>query len=324
MAYGFYVETPASERHDSTQQFHPENPERLECIREALNDAGIFQNGLVELGDNGRSASDEWRHEGVFKELEIVHDPRYLRKVARACMHASAHHEQYMDQDTYITKSTLDVIADSVSLVREATERALQHSVPAFCAVRPPGHHAGRQFLGGFCIANLTAYAAQLAHNAGAEKVAIVDWDAHHGNGTQSIFNGDPNVFYLSLHTRGIFPRGGNAADQGHGDGKGFTRNIALSPLTEDSEYLERFGEGISRIHDAMEPEAIVVSAGFDGHRDDPLGSLSLSSGVYGQLTDIIKSTWPEKPIISLLEGGYDYQALGESVVAHIRSLIAE
>lgn len=208
MAQTFYVETPYSNRHDTTEcsEPHPEQSTRLNWIRQAFGDAGLFDSpSLTELVAVPPAGSPDTQHDWALGELRTVHDAHYLRKLARACMHASARYEHYLDTDTYITRDTIGVITDSVAAVRRATEQA---KAAAFCAIRPPGHHAGGRFWGGFCVANFSAYARRLQIE-GAEQVAIIDWDAHHGNGTQSIFYTHPSVYYLSLHANNAFPRSG-------------------------------------------------------------------------------------------------------------------
>lgn len=323
MTAAFYIETPHTDRHDidKAADMHPERAARLTWVRHALNEAGVFQGDLVELEVQKFSEHDDRHRERALDELSIVHDPRYLRKLARASLHAAKRRQQYIDADTYITRETIDVIADSVSAVRNAARQAYTHKTSVFCAVRPPGHHASKQAWGGFCVANFSAYAARQLQSLGAEKVAIIDWDAHHGNGTQSIFNADSSVYYLSLHANNIYPSSGKTRDKGAGIGKGFTHNVPLAPGVFDTEYMEKFLEAIETMKARFEPDALVISAGFDGHTMDPLGSLNLSSGIYGEMTDVVCAQWPGRPIVSVLEGGYDRQALGESVVSHIKSL---
>jgi acetoin utilization deacetylase AcuC-like enzyme len=318
MPQAFYVETPHSERHSAMRTAHPEAPERLTVIHSALENSGLLSKVLTQLEDN--QLTPPQRAE-VMAELHMVHSARYLGKLARACLHTSKNYEHYLDNDTYITRDTLNVVIDSANLVKIATQQAIKDRTSAFCAVRPPGHHAGRQFYGGFCVANFSALAAQTARRLGVEKVAIIDWDAHYGNGTQSIFNKDPNVFYLSLHGQGQFPRGGTAADQGSAAGKGFSRNIVLPEGVKEAEYIQLFATGLRHIQASIAPGVIIISSGFDGHENDPLSNLALTSNAYGELTQMVRTAWPRTPIISVLEGGYNLTALAESVTSHIKNL---
>lgn len=321
MAQAFYVQTPDSERHHASRHEHIESPARLNTIRNALGRAGLLPQRLTELHYRGRAQSAEWRARAMFDELAIVHDKGYLQKLARACQHAPMHHEQYLDRDTYLTRSTFAVVADSTFLVKTAVEQALQQRASAFCAVRPPGHHAGSRSFGGFCLVNFSAYAAQLARSRGCGKVAIIDWDVHYGNGTQHIFKSDADVFYMSLHGSGLFPPGGKSTDKGTGTGRGFTQNIVVPPRMDDQQYLASFNAGIENLQKVMRPDMVVISSGFDAHAADPIGNLSLTAGIYDTLTNVVREAWPRAPIVSVLEGGYDLKALGQGAVAHVKSL---
>jgi len=321
MPHAFYVETPQSHLHDARQEFHPENASRIASIRNELEAAGLFQNGLEELTGIDQDAFTHKGYAHLFDELRETHDRRYLTKLGRACLQAPKTHEQNVDPDTYITRSTLEVIAGSIAAVNTATRHAIQENSAAFCALRPPGHHAGRQFYGGFCLVNSAAYAANLALRKGAKKVAIIDWDAHFGNGTQSIFNQSPDVFYLSLHASGQFPANSNAHTVGTGAGKGFSLSRLVAPLTGDHAYVEAFTHSVHTVAERMRPDVVIISAGFDGHYRDPLGALALSSQVYSTLTDVVRDTWKHAPIVSVLEGGYEPHALSKSVAAHVSSL---
>jgi acetoin utilization deacetylase AcuC-like enzyme len=323
MTQGFYVESSGSAVHTSVQEVHVESPERLLRIREALQQAGLLGSQVTITHTEEIAAPTPGNIGGAsnpFPGLDLVHSTRYLRKLQRACDMAPADKEYYVDSDTYVTRETPGLLRTTARNVTEGVDFAMRERGFAFCAVRPPGHHAGREYWGGFCVANFSAYAAQYARSQGVENVAIIDWDAHHGNGTQSIFYTDPNVFYLSLHASGIFPPGGTAKDRGKGAGKGYTYNVSLPAGIDDDDYIERFNEGLTVVRDHMNPGMIIVSAGFDAHRDDPLGALGLSSEVFGTLTERIKGNW-NVPIVSVLEGGYNLKALGESVVSHVVAL---
>ena len=317
MSEVFYFETPNSDRHDSISKDHPENSDRLVCIKKGLQKANLFEQGLIE----SPSDSEKINFDDLVDELAGTHNSRYLKKLARACIYASKTKDNYLDNgDTYVTQSTVEVLADSLSAVKQATYRAMTEKACSFCAVRPPSHHAGKEYLGGFCLVNYVAYAANLSRKLGAEKVVVIDWDAHYGNGTKSILDSDTNIFYFSLHSADLY-NGGNRSSRNSSDNDN-SLCINLAPGTTDTEYLRQFERGINTIKQKIQPDTIVISAGFDGHAADPLGDLALSAEVYGEMTRQIKNTWDGVPIISILEGGYDPKALSDSVVLHAKALI--
>ncbi len=204
--------------------------------------------------------------------------------------------------------------------VFNAIDRVVADLDSAFCLIRPPGHHALREKGMGFCVFNNVALGARYAQNKhGLKKVLIVDWDVHHGNGTQEAFWHDPSVLYFSLHRYPHYPGTGSIEEIGGGEGRGYTVNIPLPPRCGDSDYIYIFKEVLLPIAKEFKPDITFVSAGFDAHQDDPLGGMNLTSQSYGALTSLAKEF--SKRIVSCLEGGYNLKALRESVLAHLDSL---
>jgi acetoin utilization deacetylase AcuC-like enzyme len=197
----------------------------------------------------------------------------------------------------------------------------------AFCCVRPPGHHAERGRAMGFCIFNnIAVAAAHLLEGEGLARVAIVDWDVHHGNGTESMFIDDDRVLYVSLHQYPHYPGTGSAETVGRGKGQGYNINLPMRGGAGDREYLAVFRERIIPALDEFEPEFILISAGFDGHEDDPLSSTILTTAAYRTMTELVKASaekYCKGRIVSFLEGGYDLRALADSVEVHIAALAA-
>ena len=197
----------------------------------------------------------------------------------------------------------------------------------AFCAARPPGHHALPHQSMGFCLfATASILVRYLQEKHGLRKIAVVDWDVHHGNGTQDIFWSDPDVFFVSLHQHPHYPGTGLSGETGGGAGEGATLNIPVPAGTPEEQYLAKFEESVIPAIDAHGPEAVVVSARFDAHRDDPLGGLMITEGDFARLTGWVRAlaeSHCEGRLVCLLEGGYNLDALERSVVAHLRELSA-
>jgi acetoin utilization deacetylase AcuC-like enzyme len=195
-----------------------------------------------------------------------------------------------------------------------------------FCAVRPPGHHAERDSAAGFCIFNNIAICARyLETEYKLDRIAIVDWDVHHGNGTQHSLENDPSVYYISLHQYPHYPGSGASTERGIGDGQGFTMNFPMDAGSGDKEYMEAFEEGIIPELEKFKPQIILISAGFDAHSSDPLSSIQLSTESYYKFTKLLQGVadkYSEKRIIAVLEGGYDLKALAEGVAEVMKAFV--
>ncbi|MEK6643800.1 MAG: histone deacetylase [Planctomycetota bacterium] len=252
-----------------------------------------------------------------------VHSPQYHEFVKSACETG----RRLLDEgDTVACRRSYDVAVAGVNAVLTAADALMQgHADNAFCAMRPPGHHALPTRAMGFCFfANVSILARFLQRVHGLEKIAIVDWDVHHGNGTQDIFYHDPSVMFVSLHQVPLWPGSGMENETGEGAGKGFTVNVPIAPGTPESEYLKTFDAVVVPRLTTYKPDAILISAGFDAHRDDPLGGLMLTEAGFAQMTQRLREIADrhcDGRLISCLEGGYNLPALQGSVAAHVNAL---
>jgi acetoin utilization deacetylase AcuC-like enzyme len=285
---------------------HPENGARLEAITKHLKETGLWEK-LTPLPV--RLARDV--------EITAVHSEEHLARIREVCRAGGG----MLDQgDTYASARSCEVAEAAAGAVLAGIDGVASGTVEAaFCAVRPPGHHAERDAPLGFCLLNNVAIGARYAQKqCGIEKVAIVDWDVHHGNGTQHTFEEDPTVLYISLHQYPHYPGSGAREERGKGRGEGFTLNFPFPAGTGGEEYLRAFREEIVPALKGYAPGLILVSAGFDAHLSDPLAGMLLTEENYAEMTRMLK---PIGPIVSVLEGGYDFQALARSVESHLRSL---
>ncbi len=290
--------------------YHPENPQRLKVIYEYLEKN--WNNGFLDLPSR----------EAVDDEILLIHTRTYLDEV-KGTEGTSGH----FDADTYYSQKSFRTALLAVGSILNAVDAVVRKDVQsAFAFVRPPGHHAERDRAMGFCIFNNVAIAARYAQQRhGIKRILIVDWDLHHGNGTQWAFYSDPSVLYFSTHQYPYYPGTGAINECGSGEGEGFNINVPLKPGMTDSDYSEIFKRILVPVCYEFKPEFIIVSAGFDAHRDDPLGGMALTEKGYGRMTEILLSLaerFANGRLILTLEGGYHLEALKNSVVAVIETLL--
>jgi acetoin utilization deacetylase AcuC-like enzyme len=281
---------------------HPERPERLTAIMRAL--AAVPSLRRVAP----RAATPA--------ELGLVHDATHVERMRKL----SASGGGRVDADTYVTSRTFDVARHAVgALLVAVDEIAAGRARNAFCAVRPPGHHATRDRAMGFCIFNQVAVTARyLQARTPWKKVLIVDFDVHHGNGTQDIFYRDDSVFYLSVHRAPFYPGTGAASERGSGT----TLNLPFPIGTPRAEILAGYEGAVRRAGKEFAPEFVLVSAGFDAYRDDPIGGLGYEVDDYRRLMETVVEVAPPGRVVSALEGGYSLDALGACAAAHLAPLL--
>lgn len=296
-----------------TGEFHPENPERLRAIYTRLKSSGIFKN-VIELKPERIN----------YESLKRVHDPLYIDKVEDECRNG---YSLLSTGDTNICSSSNDVALYAAGGVLKTIDMIFNSEINrGFCSVRPPGHHASADIGMGFCIYNNIALAAEHAKALyNIKKVMIIDWDVHHGNGTQDIFYGDNSVLFVSTHQYPLYPGTGASDERGEGSGKGFTINVPMKKGTGNNDIISVFKEIIIPAAKEFKPELTLISAGFDSRKDDPLGGFLIDDDGFRELTRMIieiSEYSGSGKILSILEGGYNYDGLSSAVLSHMDELI--
>lgn len=294
---------------------HPESPERLELIRDYLKQRGVWDTMQVKAP---QPAELKW--------IETTHSSEYVQFVKIACEKAP----QILDGgDTVVTPRSYEAALHAAGACMMGIDDLFSGRANAvFCAVRPPGHHAEFSHAMGFCLFNNVAVAARYAlQKHDLKRIFILDWDVHHGNGTQNTFEYSNEVFFCSIHQDHLYPGSGHSSERGKGPGEGFTLNFPMPAGAGDNEYNSLLNDKItSRLHD-YEPELLIISAGFDAHDEDPLASMKLSTECYGEMTRILRAAMQKYNggrILSVLEGGYHLNHLAESVFSHLQELACQ
>ena len=290
---------------------HPERPDRIRRAMRAI------------------QASDYWEElchieptRATLEQIRYAHASDYIDHVRRCC-----EREINLDYDTPVMKESFDIARLSAGGLLRAVDAVMLGTVRnAFALVRPPGHHATPSRSMGFCLFNNVGIAARyLQRERGIRKVAIVDWDVHHGNGTQDIFYADPSVFFFSIHQSPLYPGTGAANQTGSGAAIGTTLNAPIPAGSDIATYVETFEKALKPALLNFSPDFILISAGFDAHRLDPLAAINLTGEGFATLTSIvldIAAETAEGRVVSTLEGGYSLRGLSESVVAHVEQLV--
>lgn len=291
---------------------HPERPDRLRTLINHLITKPLWK----EINHvQPQVASLEW--------VEKVHPIEHIKTIERRCKNG----ETVLDTgDTHVCRASYDVALLAVGGTLLGVDEVMNaKSKAAFCAIRPPGHHAETTKVMGFCLFNNIAIGARYAQKKyGVERVAIIDWDVHHGNGTQEIFYADDSVFYISLHQYPFYPGTGAADETGIGKGKGFTLNCPMKAGSTEKEYREAFQLKIIPALERYKPDLIMISAGFDAHKDDPLANILLTENSFANMTRFVQELADRAcggRIVSVLEGGYNLDALARSVETHLATL---
>jgi len=292
---------------------HPENPGRLRAIMARLEKAGLIQ--------DCKKGSFQPLSEAA---LLSVHAPAAAARAKAMAEHGGG----YLDPDTVVCPASFRVALWAAGACVAAVDEMMKGTDQrALCLVRPPGHHATPERSMGFCLFNNIALAAQHAKSAhGLSRILIVDWDVHHGNGTQDIFFARPEVFFFSIHRygNGFYPGTGAADETGTGPGLGATLNVPVRWGTSRRDYLGLYRNALEKAADRIKPELVLVSAGFDAHVNDPIGSLGLEVEDFVALTEMaadVANSHAGGRLVSCLEGGYNLDALAESVQAHMETL---
>ena len=304
-----YISDPFYLKHENEP--HPENPGRLTAIKSKL-ESSKFYNNLALIQPRKATVED----------IARVHDRGYIENVEQSCQNGVRN----LDADTVICPDSYQAALLSAGAGLEALDKILDGTIDnAFCAVRPPGHHAEQNRSMGFCLFNNVGVIARYAQDVKKlEKVFIFDWDVHHGNGTQHSFYKDSSVYYSSIHQYPFYPGTGGVDETGTGDGLGSNLNLPMRAYSCDTDYINAIEHKLIPVIQKFNPDLIIISAGFDAHENDPLAQINLSTECYGKMTQKLMEIANDVcngRILSMLEGGYDYSALADSVQLHVETL---
>jgi acetoin utilization deacetylase AcuC-like enzyme len=293
---------------------HPERPERLGAVVE-----GVVEGVAASAAQLVREPAEPAGEADILR----VHSRRHLGHLDDAAASGGG----WIDPDTYLGPDSMDAARLAAgATIRAALAVASGEAAVAFAAVRPPGHHASAERSAGFCLLNNVALAAaRLREDGLAERVAILDWDVHHGDGTQSIFDADASVFYASTHQSPFYPGTGDASERGVGQGVGTKMNVPLGPGSGDAAFIDAWLGALLPAVEAFAPDAMLLSAGYDAHRDDPLAHLTVSEAGYRAVATAMGTVARRLGIGGVavtLEGGYDLAALRASTAATVAGLL--
>ena len=301
---------PAYLKHETGH--HPESPLRLKAILAALEGDELLWARAKKL--QPIAASDE--------DITRCHSTRLIKQLKSLCERGVA----FVDLDTALSSDSFEVARLAAGAAITAVDQVFSGEADnAFACVRPPGHHATANRAMGFCLLNNAAIGARYAQaRYGAERVLIIDWDVHHGNGTQDIFYKDGSVFYFSTHQYPYYPGTGASTERGEGEGEGTTLNVPLAAGSSAKSHRAAFTDALRVIERDFPPDLIIISAGFDSRRGDPLGGLMLEDSDFREMTKEvmdIAERFATGRVVSMLEGGYNLETLGETVRTHVTAL---
>ncbi|MEW6088585.1 MAG: histone deacetylase [bacterium] len=298
-------------KHDTGH--HPENKLRLAKTFDYLEKTGALKKlSLIKFDE----ASED--------DIGLIHTAGHIREVKNAYSQGI----NFLDPDTPVSEQSYKTaLLAAGGVLKACVEVSSENIKNAFCLIRPPGHHAAPARSMGFCLFNNAAIAARyLQKHLNHQKILIIDWDAHHGNGTQDAFYDDPSVLYFSTHRYPFYPGSGSSEEKGDGKGFGFNINVPLPSGSGDKEYISAFEKILIPAAEKFKPEFILISAGFDAHIEDPLGGMAVTDEGFKRLTEItinLSKKHCGNKIVSVLEGGYSLKALPKTIAAHLEVLMS-